>query len=60
MTKKTDAQRRAQKKYLESLADRGVKTITLRVLGSTHKRLSDLAKSYGSQSKAIDAIIGGE
>lgn len=60
MATKTDAQRRAQAVYEKKLADRGVKAITLRVSERVRNRLRELAKSHGSQSRALENILGGD
>ena len=57
---KTDAQRRAQANYAKSLADKGIKPITLRVSERVRNRLRELAKSHGSQSRALENILGGD
>lgn len=57
---KTDAQRRAQANYIKALADKDVIAVTLRLSGRVRNRLRELAKSHGSQSRALENILGGD
>lgn len=57
---KSDAARRAQRKYAAKLADKGDRPMTLILSKKSHDRLERLALSYGSKRAVIEALLSGD
>lgn len=56
----TPAQSRAVKRYREKQLAEGVKHVTFALSYKARSRLKLLAKAYGSQQKALEALLSGE
>lgn len=56
----TPAQSAALKRYREKMIANGVKQITVALSYKARNRLRELAKSHGSQSRALENILGGD
>lgn len=56
----SDAQKAAVKRYRQKRLAMGIKPITVELSFKARKRLADLAKSHGSQSRALENILGGD
>jgi hypothetical protein len=52
------SQARAVKKYREKQAANGIVSVTVRLSCKARLRLKALAKAYGSQQKALEALLG--
>lgn len=55
----TEAQERALKKYRSKKLDSGYKPVTVWLSDAAVKRLDQLAVTYGSRPKVIEALLGG-
>lgn len=56
----SDAQKAAIKRYREKRLAMGYKLVTLELSYKARNRLRELAKSHGSQSRALENILGGD
>jgi len=56
----SDAQKAAIKRYREKRLAMGYKPVTLELSYKARTRLRELAKSHGSQSRALENILGGD
>lgn len=56
----TPAQAAAIKRYREKQAAKGMKPVTFVLSYKARSRLKTLAKAYGSQQKALEALLYGE
>ena len=56
----SDAQKAAVKRYRQKRLALGIKPITIELSYKARNRLRELAKSHGSQSRALENILGGD